>query len=108
MSYYAEAEKNETNKVWDKFDKQELTQRGLTARSVNITSINDESKKNIGVTVNDTKNIEDKYYGEDNKTFDNDKKYFNPNSNTNPTQSNDWLPILLGFAAIIIIPPFFT
>lgn len=107
MSYYAEAEKNETNKVWDKFDKQESSVP--TDTSKNITSINDESKKNIGITVNDTKNIEDKYYGEDNKTFDNDKKYFNDGARRQPAQGvgNDWLPILLGFAAIIIIPPFF-
>ena len=107
MSYYAEAQKNETNKVWDRFDREEKNVPVDTSK--NIASVNDQSKKNIGVTVNDTKNIEDKYYGEDKKTFDNDVKYFNPN-NVKPTQasSSEWLPILLGFAAIIIIPPFFV
>jgi hypothetical protein len=107
MTYYAEAQKNETDKVWDRFNRQENSVPVDTSK--NITSVNDQAKKNIGITVNDSKNIEDKYYGEDNKTFDNDVKYFNPSDGLPSTQSSEseWLPILLGFAAIIIIPPFF-
>lgn len=102
-NYYSQAERNQTNKVWDKFNQQEKTDVGTTT---NISEINDAKKRNIGITVNDTKNIEDKYYGENSITFDNDSKYFHP-SNGGKTANEDWLPFILTAAAIVIIPPFF-
>jgi len=102
-NYYSQAVKNQTNKVWDRFDTQEKKDVGTTT---NISEINDAKKKYIGITVNDTKDIEDKYYGENSTTFNNDSKYFHP-SDGGKTSSEDWLPLILGLAAIIIIPPFF-
>lgn len=101
-NYYSEAKKNETNKVWDKFEQQEKSDVGT---SKNYESVSDAKKSYIGITVNTTKDIEDKYYGEGLKTFDNDSKYFHPSGGN--VKSEDWLPFILAAAAVIIIPPFF-
>lgn len=101
-NYYSQAEKNQTNKVWDKVDREEK----YTGHSTNITDVSDAKKNNIGITINTNKNIEDKYYGENSDTFDNDSKYFHPSAG-GKTKSDDWLPLILGAAFIIIIPPFF-
>lgn len=51
--YYEEATHNQTNKVWDQFNKE----KNYTAHSVSVYNEKDDQKANIG-------HIEDKYVGE--------------------------------------------
>ena len=82
-NYYA----NRSNpEVWKHFDKEEQYSSG----SKNVDNEKDSKKDHIGVTTNEQKNIEDRYYGEDSKTFDNDSKYFHPSSGSKSSSS---LPI---------------
>jgi hypothetical protein len=56
MNYYQEAVQNQTNKVWDQFNKQDSG-----VRSRDYTDEDDTPIQHIGTLVNKTENIPDQY-----------------------------------------------
>lgn len=89
-NYYDKYRKGQSSYVWNEFNKE--------TGSKNFDDEKDSKKDNIGITPNDQKNIEDRYYGESNKTFDNDSKYFHPPSNSK--SSSNWYIFALAIGVI--------
>lgn len=67
-------------------------------KSGNINSEKDDKYSQIGTLNNNDKNIEDRYYGESDKIYQDDKKYFTPTH-----MSDNTIYYLLGGLALVFI-----
>jgi hypothetical protein len=68
-------------------------------KSSDFRSEKDDKYSGINTLNNNNKNIEDRYYGESNKTYNDDKKYFQPL----PTGDDNTLYYIAGSLLVIFM-----